>query len=500
MENNKIKRRDFLIAASSIPVLGAFFMGAKKNIRKNLQKHRIDSKQSLGIDQFDIMKEKLPPPTGNEKNRLKIGLVGYGWRGEALLNSLGYFHPDYEKKMKKDGIYNEWIRYQKRHENLFVDIVGICDTFEIHANRGIETAKNNIREDPTPSKIFPSIKRYMSYLDMVNDSNIDAIIIATPDHSHAQIAIDAVKCGKHIYLEKPMCHSIEEAIELKKVVKSSPNVVFQVGHENRQQMSYKLANELYKKGVLGTVSMIQAYTNRNTPFGAWIREREFDHLGTEETINWKEFLGNAPWHEFDKRRYFNWQRYNDYGTGMAGNDFSHSYDCINQVLNVGIPNLVIATGGHFYYNVGVDDLADVFNAIFNYQDKGLTISYNGTLKSGIYHPTKILGSESTMELDRSILLYKDPNSERYKDIQHDEYKPFYYYAPNTSAEVDAVTSATSINYIRSGYGPTFIDGKVIDATFLHLKEWIDAIRGIGKVSCDIDSGFEETVTFCMANL
>lgn len=494
-----MKRRDFLMGISTVPILGAYSIGSTKNILKVLDDRRVDSKRLLDIDQFDVMSERLPGSTGNEQTRIKIGLIGNGWRGESLLNSFGYFHPDYVDKMKTDGQYDRWLPYQKRHENLYVDIAGICDTFDIHAERGIEVGRNNIREERSTPEISSGIKRYKTYQDMIHSKDIDAVIVATPDHSHAQITIDAVTAGKHVYLEKPMCHSIEEAVELKKVVSAS-NIVFQIGHENRQQMSYKLGRELYRKGVLGDVSMIQTFTNRNSLFGAWIREREFDHLGNQQTIDWKGFLCNAPWHEFDSKRYFNWQRYSDYGTGMIGNDFSHTYDCVNQVFEMGIPESVMAMGGHFFYNVGIDDLPDVFNAIFYYPDRALTMTYDGTLKSGIYRQTKVLGSEATMEIDRAIMLYKDPNSQRYKDIVEDSEEPFYYYAPNARVGVDGITSATATSYFKSGYGPTFIDGKVIDATFLHLKEWIDAIRGQGKVSCGIDQGFEETVTFCLANL
>jgi hypothetical protein len=95
-------------------------------------------------------------------------------------------------------------------------------------------------------------------------------------------------------------------------------------------------------------------------------------------------------------------------------------------------------------------------------------------------------------------MYKDRNSKRYKDILIDPSDPLYYYDPQN--DLDAVTSASTRIYLKGGYGPTFIDGKVIDATLLHLKEWVDAIRGKGETSCGIDVGFEEAVTFNLANL
>ena len=252
--------------------------------------------------------------------------------------------------------------------------------------------------------------------------DIDAVVIATPDHWHAPMAIAAARAGKHVYLEKPMTHSIEEAIELRNTIKST-GVVFQLGHENRQQMSFRIAKELISKGVLGNISMVQTHTNRNGLDGAWIRKRKFDDQGNTQNINWKEFLGNTPWYEFDRKRYFNWHRFSEYGTGFIGNDFSHQYDCINQVLRVGIPEKVIALGGQYYYkNCG--DMPDVMNAVFSYPEKGLTVTYDGTLKNGIYRENYIMGSEAAMYLDLGIKIFKDDYSDRYKDNGMDSIRTF----------------------------------------------------------------------------
>lgn len=490
-----IFRRDFIKGLAAVPLLGYFAFEFKNNIPKGLENKSKDYKQILKLNQLEAPGAKLQGPTGTNGNRLRFGVVGHGWRGEQLLQSLGYTHPEEVEKQTVNGKYTKRFQQFLEQEDLNVEFVGVCDTFDLHAKRGVEISINDIRPGggkgkSNPAKIFPT------YREMIASNEIDAIVISTPDHTHAQIAIEAAKAGKHVYLEKPMTHTVEEAVELRNTIKST-GVIFQLGHENRQQMSFKIARELYQKGVLGDVSMVQTYTNRNSLNGAWIRQRKFDALGNESNINWKEFLGNAPWCEFDPKRYFNWQRYSDYGTSVTGNDFSHKYDGVNQILDLGIPETVVAMGGQYYYkNHG--DMPDVINAIFSYPKRGLTMTYDGTLKSGIYRQSHILGSEASMDVDRAIMLYKDGYSERYKDIESDSTDPMYYYEPN--ADVDAVSTATSKAYIKGGYGPTFIDGKVIDATFLHLKEWIDAIRGQGEPSCNIDVGFEEAVTFNLANL
>lgn len=493
----KLKRRDIIKGLATIPLLGYFALAFKSNINKNLIQKSDNSLEPLRINRLDAPAQKLRPPTGDRANKLRIGLVGIGWRGEALLLSLGFAHPDVIRENTVQGKYNAYFRRTYvDNEDLNIEITAVCDVFEVHAERGALISQNYIRNGSSQIKNKPA-KIYPSYRDLIASGEVDAVIIATSDHTHVPIAIEAAGKGLPIYVEKPMAHSIEDAVRLKDTIKST-DVVFQLGHQNRQQMSYKIARELYRKDALGIVNMVQTYTNRNTVFGAWIRDDAFDHkLGNKNNIDWKEFLHDAPWHEFDLKRFFSWQRYSDYGTSLTGNDFTHQYDAINQILNLGIPETVVATGGQYYYKHH-GDMPDVFNSVFNYPERGLTLTYNGTLKNDVYQQSRILGSEATMDVDRAVMLYRNQNSERYKNIQTDPSDPLYYYAPDS--DVDAVSSATSKVYMQGGYGPTFIDGRMADATFLHLKEWVDAIRGHGRTSCSIDRGFEEAVTFNLANM
>jgi predicted dehydrogenase len=491
----KLLRRDFLKGLVTVPFLGYFAFGFKDNITKQIRKKSIDYNQRLKIDRLEAPYEKLVPPTGNQGNKLRIGLVGNGWRGEQLLQKFGYLHPDIIKQHTTNGEASKWLRDVMAQEDLNVEITGICDVFDVHTQRGVEISRHNVLGGNNQERKAAEI--FQSYRDMVKSDNIDAIVIATADHSHAPIAIAAAKAGKHVYLEKPMAHSIEEAIELRDTIKQT-GVVFQLGHQNRQQMSYKVGRELVQKGLLGEITQVETYTNRNTLFGAWIRDDAFDHkLGNESNINWEEFLCNAPWHEFDLKRFFSWQRYSDYGTSVTGNDFTHWYDCVNQVLDLGIPESVVALGGQYYYKTH-GDMPDVLNVIFSYPEKGLSMTYDATLKNGNFRQSRILGSEASLDIDSAVRMSRDNNSQMYKDVKIDTGEPLYYYEPRM--DIDAISTATSRTYFKGGYGPTLIDGKIIDVTFLHVKEWIDAIRGHGKPSCDIDKGFEESVTFNLANL
>jgi predicted dehydrogenase len=492
---NSIFRRDFLKGMAAVPFLCYFGLNFRGNILTEAKMKQKDYMNVLGIDGLEAPHAKFIPSNFTKNNRVRIGVIGHGWRGEQLLQSLGFVHPDNVKANTVNGKYNEWLRNFLEQDVLNVELTGICDTFSIHAQRGQEISMNKLRPRGIQGSGKPAII-FSSYREMIESKDIDAVIVATPDHWHAPIAIAAAKAGKHVYLEKPMAHSIEEAIELRNTIHET-GVVFQLGHENRQQMSFKIAHEMIQRGVLGTVTLVQTHTNRNGLDGAWIRKRKFDDLGNENNINWKEFLGNTPWHEFDHKRYFNWHRFSEYGTGFTGNDFSHQYDCINQVLRIGIPETVVALGGQYYYK-DCGDMPDVMSAVFSYPKKGLSLTYDGTLKNSIYRENYIMGSDAAMYLDLGIKIFKDNFSERYKNSNSDSEEPMYVY--NGSTDVDAISSATARAYIKGGYGGTYLDGKVMDATFLHLKEWIEAIQNQSKTSCDVDEGFDEAVTFNLANL
>ncbi len=485
-------RRDFLKGIATVPFLGYFAFAHKSNILKEQEKNRADYLKELGIDHIDALNLRVTRPDPQQSAKpLRIGLVGHGWRGPDLLRALGYAHPSWIEKNTENGKYNDEILSFLEQEDLQVEFAGICDTYAPRAEKGIAASVNEIH----PGKgIRKPVKIYPTYHDMYASGDIDAVIIATPDHLHAKMAADAARAGLHIYLEKPMTRTIEEAIRLRDTIRSS-GVVFQLGHENRHQMSYRIAEELVQKNVLGAISMVETYTNRNDDFGAWIRG--IDKGGTLETINWKEFLGDSPWQEFDPDKYFNWQRFDEFGSGVTGNQFSHYYDCINQILHVGIPGSVAALGGTYYFK-DRRDIPDVLNVIFNYPERGLSLTYDCTLKNSKFRGINILGSDASMEIENTLNIYKDSLSEMYRKIEIDPSKPLYNYFPDP--RVDAVTSATALTYIKSGFGKTMIEGKILDTTYLHVREWIDAIRGNAAVSCNIDRGFEEAVTFILANI
>ena len=364
---NRFSRREVLKALATLPILGFFAQRFYVKYQRDLNSV---SKKSLELARKLSSPVRIPANgMSSSGDKIRIGVVGYGMRGPQTFRAMGYASEEWARnKLSADGTPNQTLATFLAQDDQNVEITGVCDTFSLRAEEAAEVAGTAHRTGGSASQQRPKI--YPTYREMIADGNIDALLIQTPDHWHARMAIDAARAGIHVYLEKPMCQKAEEARELREVVDET-GIILQVGHQNRQQASYIKAKEVVGQDVIGKISAVETYTNRNTDHGAWIRE--IDPRADESNINWKEFLGHKEWREMDLDRYFNWQKWFECGTGPAGNQFTHEFDCVNQVLDLGIPGKVVAIGGNYYFK-DPRDIPDVFNVVFEYPDKGLTLT------------------------------------------------------------------------------------------------------------------------------
>ncbi len=357
----------------------------------------------------------------------------------------------------------------------------------------------NIDREPSDGKATTKPTFYKTYQELLAADNIDAVIIATPDHWHGTITIEAAKAGKHVYCEKPMTWTVEETYEVRKQVKEN-NIVFQLGHQNRQTESHIKAKKAYEQGVLGKVNLIEVTTNRNSPNGAWVYPI---HEGASpQNIDWKQFIGPAPWHEFSLERFFRWRCWWDYSTGLSGDLFTHEYDAMNQILGLGIPSSAMSTGGIYFYKDG-RTVPDVLQQVFEYPEKDLSLLYSASLASSKKRGKVIMGHDAYMEIGSNLQIYADRNSTQYaekiKTGKIDTKVPIYSFVPGRD-QVDAVTSPTEAYFASRGLLYTYQQGKRVDTTHLHIKDWLDCIRDGGTPACNIDVGFEEAITAHMGTI
>lgn len=428
------------------------------------------------------------PEFGESDDKIRLGIIGFGFRGEQLARAMGFATSAWIEEQKsnaeKDPRHTALKDFNEL-QDLGVEIAGVCDVFDSRLNKGVRTFGGNP-------------KGYTDYRELIKDKSIDAVIIATPDHWHATMAMDAAKAGKHVYLEKCMTRTAEEALQLRNVVKAK-GVIFQLGHQGRQSDSNHKAKNLVDQGTLGKISLVEITTNRNNPFGAWLWP--IDEDGNENTINWEKFEGPAENKmPFYPERFFRWRCWYDYGTGMAGDLLTHEYDALNFILDLGIPDSAIASGGIYYYNDG-RDVPDVFQANFEYVDQKLSLLYSGTLANGTPRGSLIMGTDATLELGNSLRVWAESQSVKYKNRIEagiiDPSKPMVNYSTE-NLEIDGLTSATSKYFADRGLLYTYQGGRRYDTTHLHLAEWLNCIRNGIKPSCDINKGFEEAITAHMA--
>ncbi len=488
-----IDRRELLKSLATLPFAGALIYGA---FRKKQLEHYKHNKllKTLSLDSSEQAPVYISERKADE-SVLGIGVIGTGLRGLDLMRAAGFIHPsviDGWIEDKRENKQDNRLEIFLEQEDLKLSINGVCDVFTVHERKAIEASANLYRTGNN-GKMSKPAKVYKNYRDLLEAEDIDAVIIATPDHWHAQMVIDAANAGKHIYIEKPLSLTVEETFAIEKAVREN-NVIFQLGHQNRQIESHRKAKEVIRKNILGKITLIETFTNRNSPDGAWVYDIHPD--ANPNTIDWQKFLGSAPYHPFSAERFFRWRCWWDYSTGLTGDLFTHEYDAINQVMNLGIPGSATASGGIYFYKDG-RTVPDVMHVSFEFPWLDLNLLYSATLSNSKNRKKSFYGHDAFMELDQDLIIYADRESTKYKEAIEDGIipteKPMITHIPGRS-DIDAITSATEQYFAGRGLLYTYRGGRQVDTTHLHLKEWINAIRYGSKVSCGIKEGVEEAIT------
>ena len=244
-----------------------------------------------------------------------------------------------------------------------VKIVGVCDVYEGRLTR----AKEHFG-----AGLFTT----RDYRQVLQRPDVDAVIVATPDHWHAPIAIEAMRAGKDVYCQKPMVRVVEEGAGIIKAQKETGRIL-QVGSQLASSIMYAKARELVRSGAIGKVHMIESYWDRNSAQGAW--QYSIPPDATTANIDWDRFLGSAPRHEFDPVRIFRWRNYQDYGSGVAGDLFVHLFTGIHYVMESNGPNRIMSSGGLHYWKDG-RDVPDLLIGLFEYPEAKAHPAFNVSLR------------------------------------------------------------------------------------------------------------------------
>jgi predicted dehydrogenase len=329
-----------------------------------------------------------------------------------------------------------------------------------------------------------------SYKELLARKDIDAVIVATPDHWHQQISIDAMRAGKHVYCEKPMVHSVEEGPAVIAAQKETGKV-FQVGSQGVSSLGNEKAKQLLKDGAIGELNYAEGFWARRAPLEVWQYPIPAD--ASKDTVDWDTYVSNTNKRPFDAMRFFRWRNYTDYGTGMAGDLFVHLFSSLHFVTGSTGPNKVYASGGLRYWNDG-REVPDVLLGTFDYPKNAVHPGFNLSLRCNFVDGTsgttylKLVGSEGAMDITWDSVTLK-----RNKSIASDD--PFYIEKLKQSGQdVSARKKMLPPESITFDADKGYLGGP-----YDHMVNFFTAIRKGGTVVEDSVFGYRAAAPALLCN-
>ena len=299
---------------------------------------------------------QLPKPAG-PNDRVNLGFIGFGIRGNILLEAA--------------------------KETQQANLVEVCDCYQGHLERARER---------TEGKIATNFAQYKKLLDR---KDIDAVVVATPDHWHKPIVLDALSAGKDVYIEKPMTYTIEDGPAMIDAAREQNRIV-QVGSQWVSSEQIKKAREIVTSGKLGKVTKVTASYNRNSSTGSWNYPIPADlHEGVN--FNWKEWLGPAPAVPYNPERVFRYRKYWDYSGGISTDLFVHLITSIHFIMDAEMPKSVAANGGILYRHDG-REVPDTLDALFDYGSFCVNMAGTFNSASTAGQGIQFLGTEGSLSL------------------------------------------------------------------------------------------------------
>jgi predicted dehydrogenase len=232
------------------------------------------------------------------------------------------------------------------------------------------------------------------YRDLCARSDVDVVVISSPDHWHHAHALSALRAGKDVYLEKPMTYTVDEAKDVAEAVKTGGRIL-QVGSQYATMDHFWKAKKAIADGLIGQVMWASGGFGRNrNARGEW--NYQIDPDATEKTLDWKAFLGSAPKRPFSPERYFRWRKYWDYSGGIATDLFYHTVSPLLVAIGPEFPYRVTAGGGIYFQHDR--EVPDTF--FMNVDYPKWTMQLACSVGSGVGAPLVIHGSQGTLFVAR----------------------------------------------------------------------------------------------------
>ena len=292
-------------------------------------------------------------------DRLRVGVIGAGGRMGNLLDAA-----------EKVGGY---------------EIVAVSDVYGPHADR-VKARSNGMATT------------HVDYREVLGKNDVDAVLVATPDHWHVRVGTDACAAGKDVYLEKPVTHTIEESAGLIHAVRSSKRIM-QCGMQQRSWSHFRNAVDLVQGGSLGRVTQVRTYWWQNYN-RSWV-PKPID----TGALDWNRWLGGTPDQPFSLEKYSHWRWYWNFGGGAMTDLFAHWIDVVQWAMKAEAPTAAMMMGDKYVFTEW--DCPDTIQAAFRYP--GFDVVYEGMMSSSIDDGgLEFRGTDGTLKLTRSgMSLYRE---------------------------------------------------------------------------------------------
>lgn len=363
-------------------------------------------------------------------DRIRIGFIGPGGRGFGA-------HVKTLAKLRKAGAN--------------IDLTAVCEVYSTQSDKVTEYIK---KETGTLAK------QYVDYEDLLADPNVDAVCIGTPDHWHSTQAIAALNAGKHVYCEKPMTKTVQQAIDIVDTWKSSGKVM-QVGVQSTSLPVWDKARELINEGTIGKVLQFQTEFYRNSDSGQW-RYYQLTRDMSPKKIDWQRWLGTkeglAQDRPFDRAVYRQWRRFFDFGAGMYTDLFVHRLTSMLKATGLRLPKRVVGGGGIFLEYDG-REVPDVATVVADYEEGVQALISASMCNEDAAYPQLIRGHHGT-------LLFG--NGEKFTGLDFQPERP----------------QVTGIGSLQRYTKQRYEVGEVADTTYAHFKNWLEAMEAGKPEHCN----------------
>jgi predicted dehydrogenase len=366
--------------------------------------------------------------------------------------------------------------FLNHHKELNFDMVAVSDLWNYRRGLGVDHLKEKLGHDITACR---------NNDELYSLKDIDAVIISSPDFAHASHAIEAVNAKCDVYCEKPFAETMEDARATLKAVKASKQIL-QIGSQRRSGANYKAASQFIKDGKFGDVTMVELSWNVNQP-GRWRRPDLVAKLKQEDT-DWKRFLLNRPFEEWDPRKYLEYRLFWPFSSGMAGQWMSHQIDTVHWFTDLKHPRSVVANGGIYQWKDGRRNW-DTTTAVFDYgkpndPDNGFQVVFTSRMHNGDENPAEIYYSNGgEMNLNTNTVSPKGGLTAKAAAEMNMKANLLPELKLTEIAEKVAASANTGGDKLTSA----------------HMRNWMECVRSRKETNAPVEAGYYHSIANIMTN-